>query len=367
MVEPPVLPDYSGASISGTVPALIARPPQRPSWTPHQAREADRIVLLVLDGLGWEQLEAHAELMPTLSSLAGGPITSVCPSTTATALPSITTGTAPGEHGLVGYRIADSGSVLNVLRWRHDSGGDARQRVPADDFQPIPPFLGVDVPAITKAEFGSTGFTDAHLRGARWCPWAVPSSIVTRTAELSRAGERLVYAYYDGIDKVAHFEGLGEAYRDELRFTDHLVGAVLEAVAPGTAVIVIADHGQVHVGDNNVYLAPEVLAATSFQSGEARFRWLHARSGRAADLLETCTGMYSDVAWVASVEQIVDEGWFGAHLSSAARRRLGDVALVAREPVAFDDPADGGNIELIGRHGGLTSAEMYVPLLVGVR
>ena len=39
----------------------------------------------------------------------------------------------------------------------------------------------------------------------------------------------------------------------------------------------------------------------------------------------------------------------------AARGRFGDVALVAREPVSFDDPADSGPFELIGRHGSLTT------------
>ena len=34
--------------------------------------------------------------------MTGGPITSVVPSTTATALTSITTGLSPGEHGVVG-------------------------------------------------------------------------------------------------------------------------------------------------------------------------------------------------------------------------------------------------------------------------
>jgi hypothetical protein len=43
--------------------------------------------------------------------------------------------------------------------------------------------------------------------------------------------------------------------------------------------------------------------------------------------------------------------------------RLGDVALVARAPVAFLDPADTGETRLLARHGSLTTAEMYVPLL----
>ena len=43
---------------------------------------------------------------------------------------------------------------------------------------------------------------------------------------------------------------------------------------------------------------------------------------------------------------------------------LGDVALVAREPVAFLDPADTGPFVLQSRHGSLTSAEVMVPLVV---
>ena len=43
--------------------------------------------------------------------------------------------------------------------------------------------------------------------------------------------------------------------------------------------------------------------------------------------------------------------------------RLGDVAVVARAPIAFDDPADTGSYRLQCRHGSLTSAEMLVPLL----
>ena len=37
--------------------------------------------------------------------MAGGPITTVAPTTTATALSSIATGLTPGEHGLIGYRM----------------------------------------------------------------------------------------------------------------------------------------------------------------------------------------------------------------------------------------------------------------------
>ena len=42
-----------------------------------------------------------------------------------------------------------------------------------------------------------------------------------------------VYAYYEGIDKVAHAEGLGEYYDDELVAVDRLVADVLCRCRPG--------------------------------------------------------------------------------------------------------------------------------------
>ena len=94
---------------------------------------------------------------------------------------------------------------------------------------------------------------------------------------------------------------------------------------------------------------------------------LHARPGAAADLLEAAAGAHSSVAWAVSIERMLDEGWFGPVVSSPVRSRLGDVALVAHADVSFDDPSDTGPYPLVCRHGSLTSAEVYVPLLAAFR
>jgi hypothetical protein len=59
-------------------------------------------------------------------------------------------------------------------------------------------------------------------------------------------------------------------------------------------------------------------------------------------------------------------GWFGPVVSPPVAARLGDVALITRTPISFDDPADNGPYPLVCRHGSLTSAEMLVPLLASV-
>src|SRR3546814_3257256 len=93
-----VLPSSYGSCISNVVPARLHPPEAVPSWLPAVAHGAERVVLLVLDGLGWTQLQQRRALAPTLCEMDGGPITTVAPSTTATALTSITPGLPPGEH-----------------------------------------------------------------------------------------------------------------------------------------------------------------------------------------------------------------------------------------------------------------------------
>jgi hypothetical protein len=272
----------------------------------------------------------------------------------------------------VGYRLAvgadrDSPTdtrarILNVLKWRTEDG-DARVGLPPREFQPVPAFGGARVTTVTRGDFLATGFSAAHLNGPNMVGWQVPSTIVVETRRRLSLGERFVHAYYDGPDKVAHEHGLGEHYEAELLATDRLVGDLLGALPPGACLVVTSDHGQVDVGRSAELPANELLDASWLISGEGRFRWFHARPGAELDLLAAAVASHSDVAWVRTLEQVIDEGWFGGPLDPGFSSRLGDVALVAREPVAFLDPADTGETRLAARHGSLTAAEMYVPLL----
>ena len=365
-MEPPapVLPDYAGACIDGVVPALLHRADRTPpAWLPAIAASADQVVLLVLDGLGWEQLRERASLAPTLAAMTGGPITSVVPTTTATALASLTTGRTPAEHCVAGYRVhVGEGQVMNVLRWATPSG-DARQSVPPDEFQRVPPFEGRPVPAVVRGEFLRTGFTAAVLRGARLHGWRVTSTMVVEIDRLLAAGEPFVYAYYDGVDRVAHDFGLGDYYDAELQSTDELVAAIAARLPAGAVLVVTADHGQVEVGDRVLAIDADVLAEVVLLSGEGRFRWLHAGAGRADGLLALAAERFGHLAWVHSRADLEAAGWFGGRLQPAAAARLGDVALVPFEPIAFLDPADTGESRLVSRHGSVTSAEMLVPLV----
>ncbi len=361
----PIIPDYAGANVRGIIPALLGPSSWAsglPTWMPAPVAGSRSVVLLVLDGLGWDQLRDHPDDLPTVSSMVGGPIHTVAPTTTATALSSISTGLTPAEHGLIGYRIVLGGEIMNVLRW---SVGDqaVRRSHPPREVQPFEPFLGHTVPVVSPAELQNSAFSEAHLRGCRPEGWRAASSIAVEARRQVEAGERFVYCYYGGIDKIAHERGFGPYYDAELRAADALVADVLAALPTGTTLLVTADHGQVHVADRIVVPSAELLAHVTMQSGEGRFRWLHAEKGAIAEVAAAAESEVGHLAWVVTREQMLDEEWFGPSMAPAVRSRLGDVALVAREPVSFHDPADSGPFELVCRHGSLTSAEVNVPLL----
>lgn len=371
----PVVPDYGDACVTRLVPALLDGPEGPdgwPDWLPSEVGEASRVLLLVLDGLGWRQLQARSDRAPVMTSLLGGPITTVAPSTTAAALTSISTGVPPGEHGVVGYRMAVGGAevgahdeVLNSLRWT-TARGDARRRHDPRAFQPCPLFGDQWPLVVTRRAFLESGFTVAHLSDTRLVGYADRAGLVDSVVDAFAGGEAFVYAYWDDIDRTAHEFGLVEHYDDELMACDVMVDELLDRLPADTAVVVTADHGQVHVGDRILELPAEVSGLIDGQSGEARFRWLHARTGAATDLAAAAAESFGEVAWVRSVDQVVADGWLGPVVTGSARRRLGDVAVVPHEPVAIVDPAEHTSIHLIGRHGSLTSDEVFVPALCAV-
>jgi hypothetical protein len=356
----PVHPVYDGPGVTSLVPALLGVGDD--SWIPESARSATTVVLLVIDGLGWDAVSTHAASIPTLAGLEGRAITTVAPATTAAALTSIATGVAPSEHGLIGFRVRVDGHVLNALSWQ----SDARRAPDPGLVQRREPFRGRDVPVVTKAEFRATGFTEAHLRGTRLVGWRTVSEIIEHCRRLVAAGEPFVYAYYPGVDEVAHGHGLHDGfYTAELAFADRLVAALLDVLPDTAALVVTADHGQVHVGPEGWLPLGPFEELVDVCSGDGRFRWLHARRGAGAELYEAAKREHGDHAWVMSREELLEGQWLGPPPGAAVLRRIGDVVIAPFEPVAIVDEALPREAGLISAHGSLTAAEIEVPLLVG--
>ena len=132
--------------------------------------EARHCVIVLVDGLGWELLSAHAEHAPTLSALTGDHEDTVFPSTTPTALASLGTGLLPGMHGMVAgtFWLPEADVVLNPLQWPAVANPIAVQPEPTV-FETAAAY-GVSVSTIADGKYADSGLTRAVLRGGTYRP-----------------------------------------------------------------------------------------------------------------------------------------------------------------------------------------------------
>ena len=222
---------------------------------------------------------------------------------------------------------------------------------------------GRPVPYVGRAEYATSPFTRSHLRGADYRGARTPEEWVEACAK-GAAEHRLVLAYHDVIDKVAHADGLGATYDAALGDADALVSSLRVALGEDVAIVVTADHGQVDVGSAVVSPSAATLALVEKMSGEGRFRWLHAHPGEAAALRSRVADELAETCWVRSRREICDSGWLG-EVADEFVDRLGDVAIVPFAEVFVPDPTEPREAGMKGRHGSLTAEEMWVPLIVG--
>lgn len=357
METEPVKPDLDGACIARLVPALLDE--REATGLPDPVRDATSVVLLLLDGLGWLSMREHLSDLPVFAAMAGGPITTVLPSSTSAALTSLTTASAPSEHGITGIVLRVGDVTVHTLRWAAAGGATAPDPSVVQRRQP---FGGRDVPVVTRAEFSGSGFTEAHLRGARMHGWRTTRMLVESCSRLVASGEPFVYGYYDGIDVVSHVTGTSSSeYRRELASADRLCGDLLDVLPATACLVVTADHGQVDLEERHWVDVDGLTPMVAAHAGDARCRFLYARAGAAAELLAAARELAGERAWVLERDRALDEGWFGPR-TALGEERIGDVVLLGRD-AAFLDPTMSGERLMRSGHGSATRAEMLVPLL----
>ncbi len=370
MVDP-TLPRYGEAALSDLLPSVAARLGLPGFSDILGLPDADRYVVLLIDGLGFHQLTEAQHAAPFLSGLLPGApaLTSVVPSTTATALTSLGTGLPPGQHGIAGFTFRNpfSGGLLNSLAWEPGlSGLDIQPRLTALERLAK---AGVQTASVQPAHFAGTGLTEAGLRGGRFVGVTDERALERRVEQIvdaALAGPRsFVYAYERALDHEGHGHGWRSAqWTAVLAWADAFAARLRAELPDDIRLIVTADHGMVDVPAGARVVVeddPDLGAELDLLGGEGRLRHLYTR--RPAAVAARWRSVLGDRAWVCTRAEAVAEGWFG-DLSPQLGDRFGDVVVALRGEHAVMSRTFPRELGLIGMHGSLTPAEMHVPLLV---
>lgn len=344
---------------------------------PLKLAAARRINLVMIDGLGWNQLKANIAHAPFLRSLFDWAqrLTTGFPSTTATSLSSLGTGLSPGTHGLLGYDVIDPATrrVVNQLGgWPADLNPETWQPLPTA-FEQIAEH-GVHVATVSLGTFASSALTRAALRGPKFVAANSVAARTRATTEIfAKNRHALVYTYFNELDKAGHKFGVdSDQWRHTLEELDYHLKLMVSRLPAETSVLITGDHGMVDVAQAqriDYSQEPELIEGIELTSGEPRGVQLsfatNTSDATRARVRNAWIERYGAKAWVMTRQEAIDYGLFGPMRDGVAQR-LGDLMILAAEPIAF---YDGRRVaptafSMIGQHGSVTAAERIVPLLV---
>ncbi|MGW4326362.1 alkaline phosphatase family protein [Nocardia sp. NPDC004573] len=340
--------------------------------------DADQVCVLLVDGLGYEDLVANPAAAPFLSGLAPIRLTAGFPTTTATSLASLGVGVPPGEHGIVGYLFHVPGydRLFTPLSWRLHGApkSDLRRELVPTEFQPRTTVFqravadGIAVAQVSPRDQAGSGLTEAVLRGCEFRPQLSFGDLVAGVSEALRAGPRsLVYTYHGDLDLTGHVRGpSARAWQLELTHADRLAAALADELPAGAALLVTADHGMVQLDDRLDFdTTPALQAGVRALGGEPRARHVYTEPGAESDVAAAWQATLGADFEIIDRAEAVSRGWFGPTVAPAIARRIGDLVVVARgRRGVIRTGAEPLQSRLVGHHGSLTPAEMNVPLCV---
>jgi len=343
--------------------------------------DADRVVVVLVDGLGIRNLAERGGHAPFLRGLLrerdeqAATLTSSFPSTTAAGLSIFGTGTSPGRTGMLGYtqRNPETGRLAAVVQWK-DLGDPADVQREPTIFEALVA-AGTQVTAPGPRKFAGSGMTQAALRGPTYVAAETFEQRVDATVAALRqpgAPQRLVYLYQGDVDKTGHGHGWDSwQWGDALESTDRELRRLLRSVPRGTLVLVTADHGQIKADLTtqwDVAADPELKPGVAMVGGEPRAVHVYVAEGvDPDDVARRWAGRLGDHALVLRREQAVADGWFGP-VAEHVLPAIGDVvvAMTGAATVVDSRVHSADARALPGVHGSLTPHEMLVPLLTAV-
>ena len=329
-----------------------------------------RECLLLIDGMGEKLIAEYGSQFPIFSKLTTlTKLDAHFPSTTATNLSSLGTGTLPGVHGMLGYtvrvpRSGEPGRLLNSLKWD--------ERVDPVIWQNVPTLFeraasdGITVSHIAAKRYEGSGFTQAALRGAQYLGANQISEIIEKTVEAMAPSPSFSYVYINHLDSAGHDDGVGsEKWLLALATVSELITGLRDRLPKGTRLWVTADHGMINVGEK-IILGQDnnLMANISLVGGEPRARHMYVNAGALAETVAMWRETLGKKADIFTRDEVIAAELFGPETSIDSSERMGDFIAIAKDEMILIDPSRiKEESKMVGHHGGLNQIEVDIPLL----
>ncbi len=339
----------------------------------------EKVILLLIDALGlkllnytmknykvnaFEKLKENGILLP---------LTSVFPSTTAVALPSLSTGLTPGEHGLLGYRFfsQEYGFLLNSLFGKPANTNHCKLHIDINWYLPESTIgeklakEGIKSYIVTNASYLNSHFEKALYRGFNEIPYLTSSDMFFHIVKLIKEDNapKFIFGYWWAIDALSHRYGpYSQPVMNEIVQLNTMIGHLIDSIDSNTLLLITADHGQIFSPpEENIDLSniPEISRHLLTPLSDLRAPYIYSK---ASDILQSVLEKLPNVVTFEKEEAIKARLFGNNRIKEEFKSRIGDFVLIIKNNKNYSYLSPPEEINLKGKHGGLSEEEMLVPL-----
>ncbi len=355
--------------------------------------DAENVINVIVDSMGTQQFPLASKLPRIYEKLNGIVLSSIFPTITSAAIPSIHFGLPPERHGVLGHKILfpQLGTVVDTLKM-------ASINAPSYDLLYK---SGIDVKLLLLERGIYKVLEEENVIHAELLPWEIAGtglshlletekvslgysdiidgfSQAKRILEKYRGSKTLINIYVGLLDSVSHVYG---PYSEEYKYAiDHLEKTFLnfirrldDSIAGKSVVTMFSDHGQDELEmEKKITLGEEEIKEVSmflrFPPGRSG-RVLHFYVGEDClqDLVDWLTRKVGTNGLVLTFNEIKSRLLPETRDADTIRSRIGDVILIMKRGAEMKtEKEEEEKVEIIektflGSHGSLTFNEITVP------
>jgi predicted AlkP superfamily pyrophosphatase or phosphodiesterase len=383
-----MVPDVSNLSVPSTLPVVpkalgklrhvfsssLLSVQRKPN--PLTFRSAKRIVCVLVDGLGAENILQRSGHAPWLSAqIKSGAVSHAgFPSTTSANIASFATGLTPGEHGLIGHQVFDRffDEKINLLTGWNERTDPAIWQ-PNQTVSEMAYEVGISCNVIGHEEYRNTGYTKATMRKAEYiAAESMADRFDAARSILNAAGESITYLYIPELDKYGHRNGWQSAgWANLLEELDGHLAKLAATLPKDCAMVVTADHGMIDSELEQRLVIDDAVeqgGLLEWFGGDTRVAYLYLKDPSSAEAMQQSLETQSALYQAVLTKDAIEANWFGP-VGQLAGHRLPELMLLARSNFTLFHSvySKKRSIEMIAHHGGLSSNELRIPLIrVGV-
>ncbi|MDR2700571.1 MAG: alkaline phosphatase family protein [Nitrososphaerota archaeon] len=362
-------------------------------------KQNKKVVLIIMDGFGYNQFLKHHKKNPFLTKLTNRGIVqslaSVFPSQTTNALTTLNTGLTPQEHGIFEYFIyLKNIGIINALKFERINT-NTKNNLIKEGYNPNSLLLKGKTIYNTLNENGIKTFTHTNItnafnacskiifQGSTITPsLKIADTIVSlrKNLEENKNNSAYFFVHLDTLDTIAHEYGPNSyQYCAELSVITYLLNKELvqkldPKTAKDTLLLLTADHGSVNVDINRTIYLPKT-SPLHMQIGEdqkpipptgsPREIFLHIKNEKLDEAKQWLIRKIGDKAQIIETKEAAEMGLFGVgKASDEFLERTGNLLILPynNETIWFENSNE--KITYLGQHGGLNKHEMLVPFSV---